>query len=108
MALGFAHCILSLTNGNIENLLGELGEIARTFGHVSILPHSAPFCYMVKFQTEALPTCGAGALARVQGGHSCPLKLTLLAVNATPPCSKRSWRASREAPNQSQSLIVEW
>jgi hypothetical protein len=42
MALGFAHCVLSFTNGNIEDLLGKLDGITRTLRHESSMPQAAP------------------------------------------------------------------
>jgi hypothetical protein len=57
--LGFAYCILSFANGDIENLLSKLGGIARTFGHETSMPQAGPTFYRAKFQTEALPHfCG--------------------------------------------------
>jgi len=38
MSLQFAHRILSLSNGNIKYLLGELDGITRTFGHEASMP----------------------------------------------------------------------
>jgi hypothetical protein len=42
MFLGLAYRILSFTDGNIENLLGKLDGIARTFRHEPSMPQAAP------------------------------------------------------------------
>jgi hypothetical protein len=43
IALGFTHGVLCFADGNIENLLGKLHRIARTFGHEpSIAQAAAP------------------------------------------------------------------
>jgi hypothetical protein len=47
---GIANCILCFANGNIENLLGKLRGIARTFGHEASMPQISGY-----FETETLP-----------------------------------------------------
>jgi hypothetical protein len=42
MALRFANRVLSLTDGNVENLLGKLDGIARTFSHEASIAQAAP------------------------------------------------------------------
>lgn len=42
LPLGFAHSVLSFANGNVENLLGKLDGIARTFGHEASMPQTVP------------------------------------------------------------------
>ena len=55
MPLGFAYRILSFAYGNVENLLGKLDGIARTFGHEPSMPQAAVSFHATEFQTEALP-----------------------------------------------------
>lgn len=42
MSLGFAHGIFGFANGDVENLLGKLDGIARTFGHEPSIAQAAP------------------------------------------------------------------
>jgi hypothetical protein len=48
MSLGLAYCILILADGNVENLLGKLDGIARTFRHEPSMPQAAPPIYPMK------------------------------------------------------------
>src|SRR5215468_7508730 len=62
MPLSFAHGILCCASGNINDELCELVGIAGTFGHDSMLPHSAINRHPPQFQTEALPNKPLGIL----------------------------------------------
>lgn len=53
MTLGFANRVLSCACGNIEDLLGKLDGIARTFGHEASMPQFSGY-----FETETLPDRG--------------------------------------------------
>lgn len=55
MSLRFANRVLSFADSDVEYLLGKLDGIARTFGHETSMPQTAPSIYAMKFQTEALP-----------------------------------------------------
>jgi hypothetical protein len=55
IALRLAHSVLSFADGDVENLLGKLDGIARTFGHETSIAQAAPSFYPMRIQTDALP-----------------------------------------------------
>jgi len=48
--LGFANRVLGFASGDVEDLLGELDGITRTFGHEASMPQVSGY-----FETETLP-----------------------------------------------------
>jgi len=63
----FADSVLSFANRNVENLLGKLDGITRTFGHEASMPQAEPRFQTMRFQTEALPPVTVTLFFRVGG-----------------------------------------